>query len=82
MMEGVPFEKELLALPFPTKKFPGIFRDTKVNVWGNFSGAVTNGVSKSYNILSGLPSRLPPPPKNGVLDSPIPVRSFSFWPLS
>lgn len=32
LLEGTPFEKELAVLPFRTKKFPGIFRDTKINV--------------------------------------------------
>lgn len=30
LLEGVPFEKELAVLPFRTKKFTGIFRDTKL----------------------------------------------------
>ena len=34
MLEGVPFEKELQALPFRTKKFPGIFRDRKIVIAG------------------------------------------------
>ncbi|KAF2258290.1 hypothetical protein CC78DRAFT_587336 [Lojkania enalia] len=33
LLEGVPFEKELLHLPFSTQKFPGIFRETKLSVW-------------------------------------------------
>jgi hypothetical protein len=30
LLEGVPFEKELLPLPYCTKKFPGIFRASKI----------------------------------------------------
>lgn len=34
LLEGVPFEKELLPLPYGTKKFPGIFRDSKLVALG------------------------------------------------
>ncbi|KAK1064030.1 hypothetical protein LTR33_012160 [Friedmanniomyces endolithicus] len=32
LLEGVPFEKELAALPYSTAKFPTIFRDTKISI--------------------------------------------------
>lgn len=48
LLEGVPFEKELRGLPYPTKKFPAIFRDSKVNMWG-----ASNGAPKVYNIGNG-----------------------------
>ncbi|KAK0264199.1 hypothetical protein LTR91_010182 [Friedmanniomyces endolithicus] len=32
LLEGVPFEKELAVLPYPTAKFPTIFRDTKISI--------------------------------------------------
>lgn len=32
LLQGVPFEKELVALPYHTKKFDGIFRETKINL--------------------------------------------------
>ncbi|KAI4615595.1 uncharacterized protein J4E87_009054 [Alternaria ethzedia] len=35
LLEGVPFEKELVGLPYQTKKFPGLFRETKLVVWGS-----------------------------------------------
>ena len=36
LLEGVPFEKELVPLPYKTKKFPKLFRDKKLSVspWG------------------------------------------------
>lgn len=80
LLEGVPFEKELLPLPYRTKKFPGVFRDSKIVAWGNATFVpgqqrhVTDSGShtqKIYNISTGLPSRFPAPPQ--VLDSPIPA---------
>ncbi|OCL12585.1 hypothetical protein AOQ84DRAFT_372948 [Glonium stellatum] len=38
LLEGVPFEKELAVLPFNTKKFDIIFRDSKINVFGTLNG--------------------------------------------
>ena len=34
LLEGVPFEKELIALPFRQKKFSGIFRENKIVIPG------------------------------------------------
>ncbi|KAF2272653.1 uncharacterized protein EI97DRAFT_202007 [Westerdykella ornata] len=72
LLEGVPFEKELLSLPFATKKFPDIFRDTKLSLgWRSPApNNVTPGNSKNYNMFSGLPSRFPPPRQPSLLDSP------------
>lgn len=56
LLEGVPFEKELVMLPYNTKKFAGLFRETKINVIGGAPAV------RSYNVISGLPTRLPPPP--------------------
>ncbi|KAF2466193.1 uncharacterized protein BDR25DRAFT_294330 [Lindgomyces ingoldianus] len=67
LMEGVPFEKELLMLPFKTKKFPGIFRDFKLQLWGALPTMApgTNGYpptsAKVYPAFAGLPSRFPAP---------------------
>ena len=36
LLEGTPFEKELAILPFATKKFPDIFRETKINLPGQW----------------------------------------------
>jgi hypothetical protein len=78
LLEGVPFEKELVPLPYHTKKFPGLFRDTKI-----VSPKFTNGFpsplvtstsgSKIYNAYAGMPSRFPPPHGTSVLDSPLPT---------
>ncbi|CAI6340885.1 unnamed protein product [Periconia digitata] len=56
LLEGVPFEKELLALPYATKKFPGIFRESKL-INPSVPGATT---PKIYNIMPGLPPHFPP----------------------
>ncbi|KAF2112997.1 hypothetical protein BDV96DRAFT_148635 [Lophiotrema nucula] len=75
LMEGVPFEKELLQLPFRTKKFPEIFRGTKISLWGapgtvNPTAApFTPPISKVYPIISGLPGRFPPPPRQSSQNS-------------
>jgi hypothetical protein len=63
LLEGVPFEKELLELPYKRKRFPDIFRDAKLNV--NAPALLSpqpNGLPKTYNMFNGLPSRFPPPP--------------------
>lgn len=70
LLEGVPFQKELVGLPFSTKKFPGLFLESKIVV----SACATSHMhsptpakvgssshsSKTYNVLSGLPTRFPP----------------------
>jgi hypothetical protein len=67
LLEGVPFEKELLGLPFKSKQFPEIFRNTKLVDYGQQSVFPhRNGAAKSYNIYGGLPSRFPPPPSRQV----------------
>ncbi|KAL1606346.1 hypothetical protein SLS60_003748 [Paraconiothyrium brasiliense] len=60
LLQGVPFEKELLGLPYKTKKFDGLFRDAKINVLGA-PARVASPAIKNYNVLNGLPTRLPPP---------------------
>lgn len=87
LLEGVPFEKELLPLPYGTKKFPGLFRDTKIVTYGasnpysyGLAAASSNDASftpKHYNILSGMPSRFPASSRqsSGLLDSPIPSKA-------
>ncbi|KAF2703489.1 hypothetical protein K504DRAFT_179104 [Pleomassaria siparia CBS 279.74] len=109
LLKGVAFEKELLALPFPTRTIPGIFRTSKIQVPGA-PGAIppgTNGinggaykpphfangiigeapkspqVAKSYNIISGLPSRFPAPvraPSENLFDSPVQRMASPFLP--
>ncbi|KAF1847003.1 uncharacterized protein K460DRAFT_51679 [Cucurbitaria berberidis CBS 394.84] len=87
LLEGVPFEKELVHLPYSTKRFPGLFRDSKIVVWGSASvphqpttplGSASPGM-KTFNMLSGLPTRFPAParsPGNSLMDSPIPARAL------
>ncbi|KAF1949829.1 hypothetical protein CC80DRAFT_539999 [Byssothecium circinans] len=77
LLEGVPFEKELLALPYNTTKFPDLFRDAKINLFSPNGGNATPDGIKNYNILTGLPSRLPAPLRPSshvgnaaILDSP------------
>lgn len=66
LLEGVPFEKELLELPYRTKKFEGIFRESKINVQGAFYGMLSTAntpspAPKTYSIVPGLPTHFPPP---------------------
>lgn len=72
LLEGVPFEKELLALPYKTKKFDGLFREAKLNVVGVSTPlhGVASPVVKNYSVLPGLPTRLPPAVV--AFDSPTP----------
>ncbi|KAA8618628.1 hypothetical protein TUN199_08273 [Pyrenophora tritici-repentis] len=57
LLEGVPFEKELLPLPYKTKKFPKLFRDKKLSVipWGAAPVAATVGTT-----VFGTPSLTAP----------------------
>lgn len=90
LLEGVPFEKELLPLPYGTKKFPGVFRDSKLVALGTnapppvrplqpsgISSPAT--ASKVYDVAPGLPGRFPAPPPQ-VMDSPIPGRASMALP--
>lgn len=81
LLEGVPFEKELIPLPYSTQRFPGIFRDTKIVVSPNGGPGrplhATGALSppqKLYDISNGLPTRFPALPAQ-VMDSPIPARA-------
>lgn len=79
LLEGVPFEKELLSLPYSTHKFPGLFRDTKISLNGaTYYNAPANGAApgspKIYNMLAGMPSRFPPP-RPAIMDSPLPSKA-------
>ncbi|KAF1941492.1 hypothetical protein EJ02DRAFT_347714 [Clathrospora elynae] len=91
LLEGVPFEKELVPLPYNTKKFPGLFRDTKLVVWGASNAFIPPQPTtlkeplsyspKTFSILSGLPTRFPAPPRspsNGepLMDSPLPGKAW------
>jgi hypothetical protein len=87
LLEGVPFEKELAPLPYTKHKFPGLFRDSKIVLSGaaptyNYTPlAQTTPASsspglKTYNILSGLPTRFPAPNRPpSIMDSPLPSRA-------
>ncbi|KAF1357435.1 hypothetical protein EJ07DRAFT_128527 [Lizonia empirigonia] len=77
LLEGVPFEKELLPLPYGRKKFSGVFRDSKIVAWGNNNFVpgsqrhITDRGSpaqKVYDISTGLPGRFPAPTPQ-VMDS-------------
>lgn len=74
LLEGVPFEKELLALPYSTHKFPGLFRDAKIALNSFYTNGADAGSPKTYNILSGMPSRFPAP-RTSILDSPLPSKA-------
>jgi hypothetical protein len=81
LLEGVPFEKELIPLPYKTKKFPGLFRDSKVIM--DYGPQPTyrpipstmespSTALKTYSILSGLPTRFPAPSRSPTFpDSPL-----------
>jgi hypothetical protein len=85
LLEGVPFEKELIPLPYSTKKFSGLFRESKI-ILGGMPGAYTYtqpmvstgsplSVQQTYNMLSGLPTRFPAPTRPPGLDSPLPSKA-------
>jgi hypothetical protein len=88
LLEGVPFEKELVPLPYSTKKFPGLFRESKINLWSAAnmfnppqSSTPMHSSPKTYNMLSGLPSRFPAPaqsPSPSPVDSPLLTRATSM----
>ncbi|KAJ4983239.1 CCCH zinc finger dna binding protein [Stagonosporopsis vannaccii] len=86
LLEGVPFEKELLPLPYSTKKFSSIFRQSKLVVWNSSAPVpdqahiITGKESPRhvvYDISTGLPGRLPPPVRQ-VMDSPVPARATTI----
>ncbi|KAH7355776.1 hypothetical protein BKA66DRAFT_429513 [Pyrenochaeta sp. MPI-SDFR-AT-0127] len=88
LLEGTPFEKELVPLPYNTKKFPGLFRESKIVPWGSNSFVSSQPPTpigsgspnlKTFNMLSGLPTRFPAParpPGNQLMDSPIPSKAM------
>ena len=72
LLEGVPFEKELVDLPYETKKFPLLFRDTKISV----VAPVGSPPVKNVHPFTGLPTRFPSSRTSSaqgsyVLDSPM-----------
>lgn len=76
LLEGVPFEKELLSLPYSTKKFPNLFRDAKIVLQDPTvpSKAIdySSPSTPILNMLSGVSTRLPPPGRpTQLLDSPM-----------
>ncbi|KAF2024785.1 hypothetical protein EK21DRAFT_77906 [Setomelanomma holmii] len=83
LLEGVPFERELIPLPYETTKFPGLFRDTKIilnpsavpYIYNQSVEEPLNG-AKVFNIMAGLPTRFPPPDRAiSVMDSPLPSQA-------
>lgn len=67
LLEGVPFEKELAELPHNKTKFPGLFRDTKININGidllTDNNRSRHDSRSSFNPASGVftPSQTPVP---------------------
>jgi hypothetical protein len=89
LLEGVPFEKELVPLPYATKKFPGLFRETKIVVWGTTASIspplpsvlanYSKGSRDGFGGNTGLPSRFPAarsPTEQQLMDSPLPSRAL------
>ncbi|KAH5423332.1 hypothetical protein HBI23_199180 [Parastagonospora nodorum] len=80
LLEGVPFEKELVPLPYSTKKFKNLFRESKIVLPGAYNYSQPTAahgsppsIHQTYNMLSGLPTRFPAPTRTPCLmDSPIP----------
>ena len=64
LMEGVPFAKELLTLPYKAHKFHNLFRNTKIGVVG-LNDPETLPTAVPFNMDTGLPSRFPPAPNRG-----------------
>lgn len=62
LLEGVPFEKKLLALPYKTTKFPGLFRDRKISLHGAWSGWPAVQGYKSTEALQAASSKRPRTP--------------------
>jgi hypothetical protein len=87
LLEGLPFEKELVPLPYPKHQFPGLFRESKLVLSAaapayNYApqAQTTPGSSspglKNYNMFSGLPTRFPAPIRPpGIMNSPLPPRA-------
>jgi hypothetical protein len=84
LLEGVPFEKELLPLPYRTHKFQGLFRESKISLYGASNGFLPQSTAavdpsspglKVYSALAGLPARFPAPVRTSLMDSPLPSRA-------
>lgn len=82
LLEGVPFEKELAGLPHNKTKFPGIFRDSKINI--NGVDLLTDARSRhdsrsSFNPASGVftPSTRTPAPTPPAISSRLAPRTGS-----
>jgi hypothetical protein len=84
LLEGVPFEKELVVLPYRTTKFPGLFRESKivsgdsyVNARPTMTAAAQIPGPRNDSMIPGLPTRLPAPNRPpGFEDSPLPSRAL------
>lgn len=77
LLEGVPLGKELLSLPYATKKFPKIFRDCELKVFPGQQCHVSSTGSlaqKVYDVSTGLPGRFPVPLPQ-VMISPVPAKA-------
>ncbi|KAF2727868.1 hypothetical protein EJ04DRAFT_516995 [Polyplosphaeria fusca] len=80
LLEGVPLEKELLELPFKSKKLPSIFRETKLSVWSAQQQPGYAPVTKQYDMYSGLPTQFPAPPQSGFWNNPLPTHADTKLP--
>lgn len=82
LLEGTPFEKELATLPFQTKKFPGIFRESKIVLPGQLdllsdyrpridSRGTLNAGSDVFTPRTGTPGSVySPPARTANLNGP------------
>ncbi|KAL5119945.1 hypothetical protein ACEQ8H_002043 [Pleosporales sp. CAS-2024a] len=86
LLEGVPFEKELIPLPYATKKFSNLFRQSKIVLNGlpgphtmtpeSMAPESPMPTQQTYSMFSGLPTRFPAPPRQtGLTDSPLPCQA-------
>ncbi|GAB7357987.1 hypothetical protein MBLNU230_g0154t1 [Neophaeotheca triangularis] len=76
LMESTPISHDLAMLPFQTAKFPGIFRDTKINL----TGENARNLREHTNVLNGIATFSPIAtprsltPASAPIGSHLPVR--------
>lgn len=67
LLEGTPFEKELVELPFRTHKIEGLFRSQKINIY-------QNGIANGNGVADGNGVTKPHLLNPGVAPFPAPLR--------
>ncbi|KAH9877815.1 hypothetical protein J1614_003032 [Plenodomus biglobosus] len=76
LLEGVPFETELLSLPYSTKKFPDLFRDAKIFLRGPTIPSTAVDCSRisptTCNTSSDPPQWPLPSQTTQLMESPVP----------